>query len=252
MGSYEMQDYEGLLHEATAEEVLAQLAGEQGLVAVTRGEILYVNPQGVLRAPLHEAKRVVSAKKLYGGRADILVIASEQGPLFEVPTKGFDSKELQEFFGSVKTYVARARQQATYTGADFTPQTASRPTNDEVVSEVPLLPSPLEAPVRVPEVTIPPAPSPPPAARESPPAPEPLLPPVTSKTEPPASRPATPPPAPQTSGNPLFQTLGIGVAVAGLALAALGIPAPATSQRLLVGIAGVIIGGALVWLGRRS
>ena len=245
-----MQDYEGLLHEATAEEVLAQLAGEQGLVAVTRGEILYVNPQGVSRAPLHEAKRVVSAKKLYGGRADVLVVASEQGPLFEVPVKGFDPKELQEFFGSVKTFVARARQQATFAGVDFTPPAAPKPANDQSGAEALPPLSPPEAPTRVPEVPVPLAPPPP--ARELPPAPEPPPPSTASKAEPPASRPAPPPPAPQTTGNSLFQILGIGVVVAGLVLAALGIPAPATSQRLLVGIVGVAIGGALVWLGRRS
>lgn len=236
MGSYEMQDYEGLLHEATAEEVLAQLAGEQGLIAVTRGEILYINPQGVLRAPLYQAKRVVSAKKLYGGRADILVVASEQGPLFEVPAKGFDPKELQEFFGSVKTYVARARRQATYSEIDTQPPSVYEEPAISLVAES--LPPPTEA--------VPGAPTPPPIAE---PAPEPPPAPVRIQEERRISRTASPP-RPQSGGNTLFQILGIVVILAGILLAWFEIPSP--EQRFLVGGAGVVIGGVLVWLGRRS
>ena len=100
-----MSRYQARLQEATAEEVLSQLDGPEGLFAVTRSELIYIDDNGVQRAPLRQVRRVTS-------RGGELLVMGDGGPLIRTPVKSFQIDELRLFFESVKTFAARSRQEA--------------------------------------------------------------------------------------------------------------------------------------------
>ena len=95
---------EARLKNATQDPILSELKGSEGLFAVTPSELIYVDAEGVQRAPLAAIRRVASAK---GGR--ILVTGKEE-TFIEASASGFDLEEVKLFFQSVKEYVAKARK----------------------------------------------------------------------------------------------------------------------------------------------
>ena len=99
-----MSAYQEKLRELTQDEVVSQLEGADGLLALTRAELFYIGEAGVQRAPLGEIKRVV------GGKGGTLVVMGEGAPLIEAPVRAFQVDELRLFFESVKTFVARQKQ----------------------------------------------------------------------------------------------------------------------------------------------
>jgi len=99
-----MSAYQEKLRELTQDEVVSQLEGADGLLALTRAELFYIGEAGVQRAPLAEIKKVV------GGKGGTLVVMGEAAPLIEAPVRAFQVDELRLFFESVKTFVARQKQ----------------------------------------------------------------------------------------------------------------------------------------------
>jgi hypothetical protein len=99
-----MSAYQEKLRELTQDEVVSQLEGDDGLLALTRAELFYIGEAGVQRAPLGEIKKVV------GGKGGTLVVMGEAAPLIEAPVRAFQVDELRLFFESVKTFVARQKQ----------------------------------------------------------------------------------------------------------------------------------------------
>ncbi len=98
-----MAEYQEKLRELTQDEVVSQLDGAEGLLALTRSELFYIGPSGVQRAQLSQIKKVV------GGKGGMLQIVGESGPLIEAPVSAFQVGELKAFFESVKTFVARRK-----------------------------------------------------------------------------------------------------------------------------------------------
>jgi len=101
-----MGEYQTKLNELTQDEVVSQLEGDGGLLALTRSELFFIGPDGAQRAALTDIKKVV------GGKGGVLQIVGEAGPLIEAPVQAFQVDELRLFFESVKTYVARSQKQA--------------------------------------------------------------------------------------------------------------------------------------------
>ncbi|GEM89925.1 YcxB family protein [Oceanithermus desulfurans] len=99
-----MSAYQEKLRELTQDEVVSQLEGADGLLALTRAELFYIGEAGVQRAPLDKIKKVV------GGKGGTLVVMGEAAPLIEAPVRAFQVDELRLFFESVKTFVARQKQ----------------------------------------------------------------------------------------------------------------------------------------------
>jgi len=99
-----MGEYQTKLRELTQDEVVSQLDGEGGLLALTRSELFYIGPEGAQRAALTDIKKVV------GGKGGVLQVVGESGPLIEAPVQAFQVDELRLFFESVKTYVARSQK----------------------------------------------------------------------------------------------------------------------------------------------
>jgi len=99
-----MSAYQEKLRELTQDEVVSQLEGADGLLALTRAELFYIGEAGAQRAPLGEIKKVV------GGKGGTLVVMGEDTPLIEAPVRAFQVDELRLFFESVKTFVARQKQ----------------------------------------------------------------------------------------------------------------------------------------------
>jgi len=100
-----MGDYQAKLQELTQDEVVSQLEGGGGLLALTRSELFFIGPEGAQRAALTDIKKVV------GGKGGVLQVVGEAGPLIEAPVQAFQVDELRLFFESVKTYVARSQRQ---------------------------------------------------------------------------------------------------------------------------------------------
>jgi len=101
-----MGDYQAELRELTQDEVVSQLEGNGGLLALTRSELFFIGPDGAQRAPLTKIKKVI------GGKGGVLQVVGEAGPLIEAPVQAFQVDELRLFFESVKAYVARSQQPA--------------------------------------------------------------------------------------------------------------------------------------------
>jgi len=99
-----MSAYQEKLRELTQDEVVSQLEGADGLLALTRAELFYIGDAGVQRAPLAKIKKVV------GDKGGTLVVMGESAPLIEAPMRAFQVDELRLFFESVKTFVARQKQ----------------------------------------------------------------------------------------------------------------------------------------------
>lgn len=99
-----MSAYQEKLRELTQDEVVSQLEGEGGLLALTQSELFYIDEGGVQRAALREIKKVV------GGKGGTLMVMGEAAPLIEAPVRAFKVDELRLFFESVKNYVARQKQ----------------------------------------------------------------------------------------------------------------------------------------------
>ncbi|WP_457628008.1 hypothetical protein [Oceanithermus sp.] len=157
-----MSEYQERLRELTQDEVVSQLEGADGLLALTNSELFFIGADGVQRAPLNEIKKVV------GGKGGTLLVMGESAPLIEAPVCAFQVDELRLFFESVKTYVARQKA-ATASAAPPSP------------------PPPPEPPAPPPEpAEAPPAPEPPAAETE----------PVTLEEEDDLPPPITPPEEP--------------------------------------------------------
>jgi len=101
-----MSEYQARLRDLTQDEVVSQLEGADGLLALTNSELFFIGADGVQRAPLSEIKKVV------GGKGGTLVVMGEAGPLIEAPVQAFQMDELRLFFESVKTFVARQKSGA--------------------------------------------------------------------------------------------------------------------------------------------
>ena len=162
-----MGEYQAKLRELTQDEVVSQLEGDGGLLALTRSELFFIGPEGAQRATLREIKKVV------GGKGGVLQVVGESGPLIEAPVQAFQVDELRLFFESVKTYVARSQKQ---------PAPPPPPTEPEMAPEPDLTPAPQPEPA-------PPPPSPPPPPEEA-------SEPVTLDEEPDLPPPITPPEEP--------------------------------------------------------
>ncbi|WP_457638499.1 hypothetical protein [Oceanithermus sp.] len=168
-----MGEYQDKLRELTQDEVVSQLEGNGGLLALTRSELFFIGPDGAQRAALREIKKVV------GGKGGVLQVVGDAGPLIEAPVQAFQVDELRLFFESVKAYVARSQKQPA------PPPPATQP---EMVPE--------------PEPAPPPPPPPPPAppheeASVAPPPPEKTTSePLTLDEEPDLPPPITPPEEP--------------------------------------------------------
>ncbi len=98
-----MSEYQERLRELTQDEVVSQLEGADGLLALTNSELFFIGADGVQRAPLSEIKKVV------GGKGGTLLVMGESAPLIEAPVRAFQVDELRLFFESVKTFVARQK-----------------------------------------------------------------------------------------------------------------------------------------------
>jgi len=169
-----MGEYQTKLNELTQDEVVSQLEGDGGLLALTRSELFFIGPDGAQRAALTDIKKVV------GGKGGVLQVVGEAGPLIEAPVQAFQVDELRLFFESVKTYVARSQKQAAAGQAGPAPGPAPEPE--------PAPPPPPPPPVEEPEIA-----APPPETTTSEP--------VTLDEEPDLPPPITPPeePAPASS-----------------------------------------------------
>jgi len=161
-----MGEYQAKLRELTQDEVVSQLEGDGGLLALTRSELFFIGPEGAQSAALREIKKVV------GGKGGVLQVVGESGPLIEAPVQAFQVDELRLFFESVKTYVARSQKQ---------PAPPPPPTEPEMAPEPDLTPAPQQEPAPPP-----PPPAPPEEASE----------PVTLDEEPDLPPPITPPEEP--------------------------------------------------------
>ena len=150
-----MSRYQARLQEATAEEVLSQLDGPEGLFAVTRSELIYIDDNGVQRAPLRQVRRVTS-------RGGELLVMGDGGPLIRTPVKSFQIDELRLFFESVKTFAARSRQEAPPPPPQPAPAPAAPASEPSATVEEALT----DAQTAPEEAAPDPAPTPPPPAEE--------------------------------------------------------------------------------------
>ncbi len=116
-----MSAYQEQLRELTQDEVVSQLEGADGLLALTRAELFYIGNDGVQRAALGEIKKVV------GGKGGTLLVMGEAAPLIEAPVRSFQVDELRLFFESVKAFVARQKQGAAPAAATEPPPPAPEP-----------------------------------------------------------------------------------------------------------------------------
>jgi len=135
-------DYEAALRQATDEPILARLAGEKGLFAVTPSKLWYVGDGEIKSAPLTAIRKV-------SGRGGRLVIGSAEETFIEAPVTGFDLGEVKVFFQQLKGYIKEARM-----GTLEAPKVPEPPAPEpaEAVAETPPL-TPPEEPVTFPEPT---------------------------------------------------------------------------------------------------
>ncbi|WP_456411039.1 hypothetical protein [Oceanithermus sp.] len=125
-----MSEYQERLRELTQDEVVSQLEGADGLLALTNSELFFIGADGVQRAPLNEIKKVV------GGKGGTLLVMGESAPLIEAPVRAFQVDELRLFFESVKTYVARQKA-ATASAAPPSPPPPPEPAEAPPAPEPP-------------------------------------------------------------------------------------------------------------------
>jgi len=136
-----MGDYQAKLQELTQDEIVSQLEGDGGLLALTRSEIFYISPEGAQRAALSDIKKVV------GGKGGVLQIIGNHGPLIEAPVQAFQVDELRLFFESVKTYVARDQKQTSSAAVARPAPAPEKVTSDPVTLDEELdLPPPISPP----------------------------------------------------------------------------------------------------------
>ena len=141
-------DYEARLREATDEPVLARLAGEKGLFAVTPSRLWYVSEAELKSAPLTAIRKV-------SGRGGRLVIGGAEEIFIEAPVTGFDLDEVKVFFQQLKGYIKAARTgglEAPPAAEPAAPEPEPEPEPAEAVAESPPL-TPPEEPVSFPEPT---------------------------------------------------------------------------------------------------
>jgi len=197
-----MGDYQAKLRELTQDEVVSQLEGNGGLLALTRSELFFIGPDGAQRAALTDIKKVV------GGKGGVLQVVGDAGPLIEAPVQAFQVDELRLFFESVKTYVARSQKQAAAppppeTQPEMAPEPEPAPPPPPEPEPEPVAPPPDE-PVPEPE---PPAPekttSEPLTLDEEPDLPPPITPPEepTPAAAYDLDEPPAPPPAPKRGSS---------------------------------------------------
>jgi len=192
-----MGEYQAKLRELTQDEVVSQLEGDGGLLALTRSELFYIGPEGAQRAALTEIKKVV------GGKGGVLQVVGDAGPLIEAPVQAFQVDELRLFFESVKTYVARSQKQPAPPPPATQPEMAPEP---EPEPAPPPPPPPPPPPVEDAGVVAPPpekTTSEPVTLDEEPDLPPPITPPEEpGRPEPAYALDETPPaPAPPRRGN---------------------------------------------------
>ncbi len=165
---------EARLKEATQDPILSELKGREALFVITPRELIYIDGEGVQRAPLAEVRRVASAK---GGK---LLVAGKEATFIEASVAGFDVGELKLFFESVKGFVSKARR------GELAP-----PPQAETSEPEPPAPSPAHGGEATPEAT---------PTEETPPVvPEEEAEPATSATPPPPE--PAPAPAPSRASS---------------------------------------------------